>query len=342
MSGLPLPSQTLLDIISFCDVSTLKSLRFTQKAMRELIDTYGHSISIDIKLHSFTADEVASFQLEDGFDSELQSLFILDYRVRTTRWLTDVALENLQEDLDSGGFGNIGTNEAQGDSIRGRVDSGWSILWRLSDIARQVVFKMTGLNPRDVPRRISSLTRGMPLVRELETAVKSEQTKYISALSFTEIYNYYLLHSYLAAVFRDRVFDDPRGESSDWRTGNEFGIGNSWLNWLVLREGPNFFAKAWGSKEGNKECVTLITSEWSMRPKEQVLIERNTAKEVHEHVLETGKPHENVIMYNDLMGWAQGGREIERAYPDVFYHLGRRLPHAVVRSIERDDSDYSS
>ena len=342
MSGLPLPSQILLDIVSFCDVSTLKSLRLTQKAIRELVDTYGHSISTDIKLHSFTADEVASFQLEDGFDSELQSLFLLDYRVRTTQWLTDVALENRQEDLDSGGFGNIGTNEAQGDSIRGRVNAGWSILWRLSDIAHQVVFKLTDLNPRDVPKRISSLTRGTPRVRQLETAVKNEQSKYISVLSFAETFNYYLLHKYLSAVFRDRVFDDPRGKSSDWRTGNEFAMGNSWLNWLVLREGPNFFAKAWASKEGNEECVKLITSEWSLRSKEQVLIEHSAAKEVHEHVLETGKPHDLVIMYIDLMDWARGGREIERAHPDCFYHLGRRLPHDVIRSIERDYSDYSS
>lgn len=162
--------------MSFCDVSTLKSLRLTQKAIHELVDTYGYSIATNIKLHSFAADEVALFQLEDGFHSELQSLFLFDYRVRTTRWLTDVALENLQEDIDSGVFGNIGTNEAQGDSIRGRVNSGWSILWRLSDIARGVVFKMNGLNPQDVPKRISSLTCGLPLVQELETAIKNEQT----------------------------------------------------------------------------------------------------------------------------------------------------------------------
>lgn len=343
MSGLPLPAQTLLDIITFCDVSTLKSLRLTQKAIRELVDTYQISISTDIKLHSFTVDELASFQPDDGFDSELQSLFLLDYRVRTTRWLTDVALENLQEDGDSGGFGNIGTNDAQGDSIRGRVNAGWSIFWKLSDIAHQVVFKMTDLNPRDVRKRISSLTRGTPLVRKLETAVKNEQIKYMSALSFAEIYSYYLMHGYLSSVFRDRVFDDPRGKSSDWRTGNEFAMGNSWLNWLVLREGPNFFTKAWASKEGNEECVQLITSEWSKRSKEQVLIEYDAAKEVHEHVLEIVKPRDNVFRYNKVMHWAaQRGREFKREHTDVYYHLGRRLPHAVIRSIERDYSDYSS
>src|SRR4051812_14729586 len=92
MSELPLPSQILLDIISFCDVSTLKELRLTQKAICDLMDTYGHSIATNAKL-SFTADDVASFQLEDGSHPELQSLFLLDYRVRTNRWLTDVALE---------------------------------------------------------------------------------------------------------------------------------------------------------------------------------------------------------------------------------------------------------
>ncbi|KAF4627936.1 hypothetical protein G7Y89_g10214 [Cudoniella acicularis] len=345
MSGLPLPSLALLDIISLCDVSTLKSLRLTRKAIRNLVDTYEISISTNIKRHSFTVDELASFHLHDGFYSELQCLFLLDYRVRTTRWLTDVALENLQEDGDSGtSYGNIGTNETQGDTVRGCVNTGWSILWRLSDIAHRVILKMTDLNPGDVPNRISSLTRGTPLVRELETAIKNEQIKYISSLSYAETHNYFLLQDYLAAVFHDRVFDDPRGKNSDWRIGNEFGYGNSWLNWLVLREGPNFFAKAWSSKEGNEECVKLITSEWSKRSKEQVLIEQAAAQEVGELVSSTvwTEPHSPVIMKIRLMDWARGGREIERVHRDVFYHLGRRLPPDVIRSIERDYSDYSS
>jgi len=337
---LPFPPQILLDIVSFCDVSTLKSLRLTRKAIRELMDSYGHSIATNIKLNSFAADEIASFQLEDDSCSELQSLFLLDYRVRTTRWLTDVALENLQEDLDSGVFGNIGTNEAQGDHIRARVNSGWSILWRLSDIAHKVVFETLGLNPQDTPKRFSPLTRGLPIVQKLEESIKNEQTKYIRALSFTETYNYSLLQGYLLAVFKNRVFDDPRGKSSDWRTGNEFGSSNSWLNWLVLREGPNFFAKAWASKEGNEECVMLITSEWSKRSKEQVLVERSSATEVNEYAWNIGR--DNGMLYRELMGWARGGREIERAHPDVFYHLGRRLPYDVIRSIEQDYSDYSS
>lgn len=77
-----------------------------------------------------------------------------------------------------------------------------------------------------------------------------------------------------------------------------------------------------------------------MRPKEQVLIERTSAAEVHEHVWKIGRG--NAILYLDLMGWAKGGREIERAHPDIIYHLGRRLPHDVIRSIEQDYSDYSS
>ncbi len=77
MSGLSSPSQKLLDIISLCDVLALKSLWLTQKAIRELVDTYKHSISVNIKLHSFKIDEVALFYLKDSFDSNLQSLFLL-------------------------------------------------------------------------------------------------------------------------------------------------------------------------------------------------------------------------------------------------------------------------
>lgn len=136
------------------------------------------------------------------------------------------------------------------------------------------------------------------------------------------------------------MFDDPRGKNSDWRTGNEFGLGGWWVNWLVMREGPKFFAKAWTSRQGNEECVKLITSEWSKRSKEQVLIERTSATEVYAPVLTIGRNNGN--LYRDLMDWAKGGREIERAHPDVFFHLGRRLPYDVIRSIEQDYSDYSS
>ena len=60
------------------------------------------------------------------------------------------------------------------------------------------------------------------------------------------------MHGMVAGTFADRVFDDPRGRNSDWRTGNEFEIGNSWLNWLILREELGFFCKSLG-EQGRKQ-----------------------------------------------------------------------------------------
>jgi hypothetical protein len=60
------------------------------------------------------------------------------------------------------------------------------------------------------------------------------------------------MHGMVAGTFANRVFDDPRGRNSDWCTGNEFTIENSWLNWVILREGPGFFCKSLG-EQGRKQ-----------------------------------------------------------------------------------------
>jgi len=241
-------------------------------------------------------------------------------------------------------YGNIGTNDRRGDPIRERVKVGWSVLWKLSDIACEMVFEKAHYNLEASSGSISHLTCGMPFVRKLETCIKTRQKTYIATRSIEDVWNYRLLHSYLSAAFRDRVFDDPRSRNLDWRTGNEFGVGNSWLNWFVLREGPKFFAKAWASRDGNAECLNLIRTEWSSRPKEQVLIEHSAAREVWEDVCEivwrmnSQERHANMTSFFK----EARGKEMKREHRDILYHLGRRLSKEVIRSIEMDYSDYSS
>ena len=347
MTDPQLPQQLILDIVYFCDVSTLKSLRLAHRSLRDLLDTYQISICSNAKARLFQTEEIDCFQLLDGSCPALLALFALEYRVRTAKWLAAVGLENNQEDEDlyrPGLYGNVGANEVQGDPIRSYITVGWGVLWRLADIARNVVSEMTDINVLKSRTQISSLTRGYRFVRKLETKIKEMQLEYIHTLPFRgrESYGYFLMHGVSSRTFADRVFDDPRGKASDWRTGNEYTIGNSWLNWLVLREGPRLFIRAWGSKEGNEECSRLITTEWSKRLKEQLSIEHAAAKDVEESLLRSSNATNEALRRCALVDWVRSGREIERVFPDVTFHLGRRLPRDVIRSIEREYSDYSS
>jgi hypothetical protein len=347
MPAVVLAQEMMLHIIQFCDVPTLKYFRSVNRKMRDLIDTHQHSICSEITLRSLDAGEVAAFRpLYNPPSSPLRGLFATEHRIQISRWLSAVALENHRGDADmSQGriFGNIGANEPQGDRVRDHVFIGWSILWRLSDIAVSVLGEELACNAVK-SKGLSSLTRGLAIgrIRSLEESIRDRQLTYISTLSNHEAWCYDIMHRCVAVVFADRVFDDPRGKVSGWRTGNEYSRRNSWLNWLILREGPSYFAKAWSTKAGNEECSNYIIREWSGRSKEQFCFECAAAKEVEESLLEVSYAPNNTFRRLELMDLAKEGRLIQRAYGDVHFYLGRRLPQDVIRCIEEDYSDYSS
>jgi len=342
-----LPPQVMLDIIYVCDVPTLKLLRIVHRSFRDLIDTYQTSIYANATRRLFDKSDVELFRPTDRSLSPLLALFALEYRLRMSKWLAAVGMENFQEDLNllrPGVFGNIGANEAQGDLARDYVAAGWGVSWALADIAKIEIHKRINADQNNIKRRVSSLTRGMHSFKELETKIKKQQLEFIANLPFRgrEAYGYSVMHGTITCVFRDRVFEDPRGKASDWRAGNEHACNNSWLNWLSLREGPDFFIKAWTSKAGNEACSKHITSEWSKRSKEQLLFELAVAKEVEDALLVASNNRHESRRYWDMIGWAESGRKFERVHIGIEYHLGRRLPRAIIRSIEQDYSDYSS
>lgn len=344
-----LPQQVILDVVYFCDIPTLKCLRLAHRSIRDLIDTYQISIHSNALERYFTKEEVDLFQLLHGSHPPILALFVLEYRVKTAKWLAAVGQENYDEVRDlchRRQYGSIGANESDGDTLRGYITIGWSILWRLADIARKAVHEITETNVSESKKFISSMTRGLHFIQKLETAIKQQQLEYIRSFpcgGHDELTGYHLMHATIASVFSDRVFDDPRGKTSNWRTGNEFGFHNSWLNWLVLREGPCFFARAWGSKKGNAECLKHIVTEWSNRSNEQILIEQAAAVEVDRNLFERYmKLPDHVDLFWELVGPWKPGREIERVFTDITFHLGRRLPADVIRSIEYSYSDYSS
>jgi hypothetical protein len=114
----------MLEVIRLCNVSTLKSLRRAHSTFYNLISTYEHSTCTAITDLLYTEDEVRYFK-PLCLNGPLQTLFALDYRLQTAKWLSSVALENhcVTED-EIGCYGNIGAGETQGDPVRDQVTIG--------------------------------------------------------------------------------------------------------------------------------------------------------------------------------------------------------------------------
>jgi hypothetical protein len=345
MADLRLLDTTILDIVCFCDVLTLKNLRLSGSSMRELVNTYQVSICSRITNHIFSSDEIRSFGpfIREADSTPLRILFALDYRVEAAKWLAAVGAEYAreEEDPDRLPYRNYGANDPQGDHIRSMLMDGWSVIWHLSDIAHKVVSEQLGNSPPLLKKRISVLTRGLTSAQKIEYAIQQGQLAYAQTISWQEQLGYHLTTLYLRNVFADRVFGDPQGKTSpNWRTGNSFGERDSWLKWLVLREGPWFFVRAWSSREGNRECLGLIQAEWAKRSRKQILLEKYSTREVNSVLESVHKiPREKLW---DLMEGVENDHRTNRVFEDVHFFLGRRLPKDIISSIEKEYSDYSS
>jgi hypothetical protein len=211
----------------------------------------------------------------------------------------------------------------------------------MADLAREVLSEDAGVNVMDAGGRISRATRGHPDMHKLESQVLKRQVQYANSLPWTDKFGYYMLHFCTQSVFKNRVFEDLKSKIFKRGTGSEYGNRNSWLNWLVLREGPGFFAQAWASKDGNDKCLRYILAEWSGRSEEQLLIERNAAEEIEKALLNVNG--ENVCFLEEadrlfyaLTEWAWRGRQVQRSFSKIPFHLGYQVPSDVAREIDRE------
>ena len=316
MTNHQLPNPVMLEVIHFCDVSTLKSLRRAHSTFYNLISAYEHSICTAVTGPLYTEDEVRYFKPSCRLNGPLQTLFAVDYRLQTAKWLSSVALENLCVAEDGiGCYGNI-------DPLRYQVTIGWSILWRMADLAREVLSEDAGVNVMDAKGQISRTTRGHPNVHKLESQVLKRQVQYANALPWTDKFSYSILYFCIQLVFHHRVLEDPKSKIFKMATRSEYRQKHSWLNWLVLREGPSFVAQAWASEDRNSKCLKHILAEWSGRSEEQLLIEQDAVEEVVKALLSVNGKNicfleEADRLFYALTGWewqAWRRRQVERFF----------------------------
>ena len=353
LAGLADP--VMLQVILESDVSTLKSLRLVNRSTYNLIAGYEHSICMNITKRRFSPSIVSRFYPRLSLKSSIKSLFLLEHRLQTAQWLSGVALEKYHEDYDCYGYdcqghdcscGNIGITEQRGDCVRAHVDIGWSVLWHLTDIAEEKE-NTHGLEMPNPCGQRASRTRGYNSFRALESEILCEQLEFVNSLSFDERADYSLMHFFIGCAFAYRVFEDHRPEHHDVDVefqvptigyhelgpGDRFRRSNSWLNWLVLREGPCFFEHAWRSKRGNQECLEYITTQWSKRSPGQLLVEYAAARKV-ELALRVGEEDSErpPPQFFDYMDCAPGWKQAAGPYRDIPFFIGHLIPPAQAMS----------
>ena len=350
-SGLARLTDTImLQVILDSDISTLKSLRLLNRSTYDLIAAYEQSICANIMKQKFSTGIIDRFYPRLSLKSSIKSLFLLEHRVQTAQWLSGVVVEKYHEDYDCYGYdcqghncscGNIGVTEPRGDRVRAHVDIGWGVLWNLADIAEEIE-NTHGLRRPEPCGRRASRTQGYNSVQTLESEILSEQLKFVNNLSFDERADYSLMHFFVGCAFADRVFEDHRPEHLDVDSefeaptieyydlgpGDRFRKNKSWLNWLVLREGPRLFEQAWTSKRGNTECLEYIYTQWSTRSQEQLLVEYATARHI-ELALWTGEDNDErpPPQFFECMDSAPGWRQAAGPYRDIPFFIGHLRPH---------------
>lgn len=352
-----------LAIIQFCDVLTLRNLRLAHRSFRDLITTYQTTIVANARLLHFSEEDLHHFDVAHLSPSyPLEGLFLLDYRVRTARWMTHVLLEHHDEETadDFEGYaashGNIAASEVQGDPVRRQVEAGFSVHWRLSDIARMVIFEaqsplLTNLDQVSTimkwitnltlaatkaghqlsSQNLSSMTRAPGsdrfLYELIETAIVASHYLYLESLQKYGIQSLgnYRLDNLLGTVFSNRVLDVPNQPGAEIMKCNDHQI-SAWLRWFICREGPGFFAKAWGSGEGKRECEAVIIREFFGRTEDQRATEKWSLQSRSEVLRHMGNTAHGMPEYHAITEWAPVGRQIIRSFPGVDIHLGRKVP----------------
>lgn len=340
MPNLLLPETILLEVIWLCDVPTLKNLRLTNRLVCGLISTYETSTSRAITSRLLLSDdEMQQFRPLDGSARPMQVLFTLEYRSRVARWLSAVAAEN-HDSEDDGCFGNIKASDPRGDAIREHLSFGWSVMWHLRDIARAAMLERI---PSHVPAhntRLGCLTKGLDGVAELEKLILERQLEYAADLHLRFRQSYYGLHFCLQSVFHSRTLVHPRNTAIGCRAAAGYGMRHSWLNWLLLREGPALFAHAWASNPGNHDCAAYIEAEWLGRGDAQIGVERAAGAQLEQALLEEdGREIQHDLTYADLRqeltGWAErGGKDVGRVHTSVSFNLGYLLSRKDTNALE--------
>jgi hypothetical protein len=167
----------------------------------------------------------------------------------------------------------IPTESEIGDRLRKRVENGWVVLKRLSDISKEVyalpnmelkspsTYTSTSVKQRlRVVFQHGGKGRGTHnLMKCRERLVLDRRLRYLQTLNENDVEDFRITTALLAAAFKTK-HDQPSAillstHRNDYQGPNEFDWnikqsimnenGNSWVNWAILHEGPIQFFRQW-------------------------------------------------------------------------------------------------
>lgn len=300
----------LLEVIQRTEeFSTLCSLRLTCRAIYSLICTYESSILLAV-----------AREMCHDCPCLLRTPFTSHNRP-SLEWLLDIMLKRLAaiavDRARCTSSWGIPAADPLGDNLRERVANGWRVLRRLSIIAQQV-YRLpdplcTARHANLSGFKVQRPARPANLVTARETLILKTRRDLVRSLSTQEVVDFGLMHDFMERAFSNINFGFGMLADLNARKCASVTMRTSWINWLILRDGPSLFEKLWGRYNGPRaQAIESIQRQWRDRTEATRDIEKVFARKINSE-LET----RHLTQESEKHAW-----QLKLGFEDV-YHAGQ-------------------
>ncbi|KAL1596533.1 hypothetical protein SLS60_009180 [Paraconiothyrium brasiliense] len=252
-----LPDDILILVLAQCQIDDIFALRLTCSVFRDVFSTYSAHIVPSVArcsfprsgllLHPRTAPAGYTFTwLKDRIPVQLAAILVDRYRF-------------IHEEELVGYRMGIPAEDALGSEFRIRVATGWRILRRLSNIAKEV-YRLDAKEVLSISQKKASWIMAQTsryeaeIVRLREELILRRRLKYARSISVRDTQDYIIMFTLLSGMWRVRKPDDPStNHDPTWPFDFGHGIdaartirkGESWVTWFILYVGPQLFWQQW-------------------------------------------------------------------------------------------------
>jgi hypothetical protein len=250
----------------------------------------------------------------------------------------------------------IPAEDTYGDELRARITNGWRVLGLLADISKRI---QEPLAP-GIPRSAGDFTvrfcpsRKLEQSRQKQDLILKRRLAYIDSMLPQDAKDYKLMFMLLSSSFRtsiSNIGEDHKPWVFDWGSGIDgqrlFRKGSSWLAWLVLAEGPEFFWRQWwtlpyNSPETKHYIRDRAVKIWTDTPQKLVEHQRDHARRIQEAINDKADVSSDFVAVNpipyltqyaelQLSRWKCGIPPAKETMSHVPFHIEFRCPEELVQ-----------
>jgi hypothetical protein len=255
-----LPDDILIAILSQCHIHDIFALRVTSSTFLNVFSTYSAHIIPSVARCTFPRSKLllqppttpAGYTftwLKDRIPLQLAAVLVDRHRFvhGNTGWAM----------FPTG----IPAEDFLGSRLRMKVANGWRILGRLSNIANEVcdldakeILSMSNKKSAWILSRTSRYEAETTRLRE--ELVLQRRLQFVDSISVQDAQDYLMMFTLLSGAWRVRK-PDKSGLKPNPVWPFDFGrgidaprtirLGESWVTWFILREGPRLFWEQWCS-----------------------------------------------------------------------------------------------